>query len=206
MVQTGTTLIGRFWTFSRDFSIEYFFNVLYKFYEVSKVVNFPLSSFRRKPEFKEYNYYEKVLKMTGLKSIKPFLKKGGLLFFSMALIALYSCGDDPKSGSGSFDSKWIVKVQPAFTTLAAVESNTTQVVVTVTDRNGLPPDIQSNGSITTVNFSTNLGSIDPNVTLDASGHAVAFYKASSTPGIATVMATYQGSIGSATITLISSKI
>lgn len=127
--------------------------------------------------------------------------------FMVGFLGIYSCGDEnTNSGSGTFDSTWSVTVQPAFTTLKASTANSTLVVVTVKDKNGNPPDTQLANSITTVYFSTNLGTINSSVTLDASGHAVATYVAAVTPGTATVKASYQGSLGSATITLISSSI
>lgn len=130
-----------------------------------------------------------------------------LSLFLVVAIGLLACEDSTNSsGSGTYSSEWIITVQPVFYTLKADGASTTHVLITVRNRNGTKPDTTLDTP--PVYLSVDLGSVTSSSTLDNEGQAVVYYTAADSPGNgkATIRATYKGSMGSATIELISSSI
>jgi hypothetical protein len=136
------------------------------------------------------------------KSKVGFFRKWEGILLILSILSLFSCGDSGTgSGSGTVNPDWLISVQPLLTAIKA-GGGTTQVNILVTDSKGSPPPIKDQNGYTVTNsvyLSTDLGSVDTAVTLDNSGWGVATYTSGTKPGLATIRATFKGSVGQATI-------
>jgi hypothetical protein len=145
-----------------------------------------------------------------------------------ALLGIYSCtpnsssssgGQSGSGGTGNFDGTWVVSVAPAQSTmnqsLASVSGTTlsnTTVMITVTDGSGTPAPQNATVFITCSNgaFGFRVGTsgliysqpITSENRVLSNGRTFIDFYAGFSPGTAAINATFQGSTGTATITIL----